>query len=91
MTNAHTVHSYLCGVNLSLDDVEDGDVTVAGLPLSSCGHHHILWLQEPPHHIEHCGFPHASNLRRDRMMDFSLNIRDNSMLDFSINLQTGQS
>lgn len=60
---SHTAHSYLCGVDLSLDDVKDGDVAVAWLPLSSCGHHHILGLQKPPHHIQHCGFPHTSDLK----------------------------
>ncbi len=62
-TLTHTVHSYLCGVDLSLDDVKDGDVAVAWLPLSSCGHHHIFGLQKPPHHIQNCGFPHTSNLK----------------------------
>lgn len=55
---------YLGGVHLSLDDVEDGDVAVARLPLPPRGHHHVLGLQEPPHHIQHCGLPHASNLRQ---------------------------
>lgn len=54
---------YLCGVNLSLDDVEDGDVAVARLPLSPRGHHHVLGLQKPPHHIQHGGFSHAGNLQ----------------------------
>lgn len=54
---------YLCGVNLSLDDVEDGDVAVARLPLSPRGHHHVLGLQKPPHHIQHGGFSHAGDLQ----------------------------
>lgn len=58
---------YLRWVDLPLDDVEDGDVAVAGLPLSSCGHHHVLGLQESPHHVQHCGFPHTSNLRNSRV------------------------
>lgn len=49
--NKDIVHSYLCGVDLSLDDVKDGDVAVARLSLSSRGHHHVLGLQKPPHHI----------------------------------------
>lgn len=54
--------AYLRGVDLSLDDVEDGDVAVAGLPLPSGGHHHVLGLQKPPHHVQHRGFPHTSHL-----------------------------
>lgn len=49
--NKDAVSFHLCGVNLSLDDVEDGDVAVARLPLSPCRHHHVLGLQKPPHHI----------------------------------------
>lgn len=49
----------LCGVHLSLDDVEDGDVAVVGLTVSACGHHDIFRLQEPPHHIQNCSLPHA--------------------------------
>ncbi len=64
MAKIEILCSYLCWVDLSLDDVEDGDVAVARLPLSACGHHHILGLQKPPHHIQHCGFPDASNLKR---------------------------
>lgn len=57
-------HSYLCGINLSLDDVQDGDVAVARLPLPPCGNHHILGLQKSPHHIQHCGFPYTSHLKQ---------------------------
>lgn len=58
------LRSYLCGINLPLDDVKDGDVAMARLPLSPRGNHHILGLQKPPHHIQNRGFPHASNLKR---------------------------
>lgn len=55
---------YLCGVDLSLDDVEDGDVAVAWLPLPPRGHHHVLGLQKPPHNIQHRGLPDTSNLKQ---------------------------
>lgn len=67
MKEDDALRSYLCGIHLSLDDVEDGDVAVAGLPLSPCGNHHILGLQKPPHHIQHCGFPHTSNLKQSAL------------------------
>lgn len=62
--------SYLRGVNFSLDDVEDSNVAVTGLSLSPSGHHHILWLQEPPHHIQHGCLPHTSDLRRSFVSPF---------------------
>lgn len=64
MKKDDVLRSYLCGINLSLDDVKDGDVAVARLPLSPCGNHHILGLQKPPHHIQHCGFSYTSNLKQ---------------------------
>lgn len=73
-TGIKTLHYYLCGVDLSLDDVQDGDVAVARLPLSSSGHHHVLGLQKPPHHIQHCGFSYTSNLKRRRVTDSTVNI-----------------
>jgi hypothetical protein len=36
----------LCGVHLSLDDVQQGDVAVVVLPVSRGGHHHILGLHK---------------------------------------------
>lgn len=72
--NKDPLRSHLCGVDLALDDVKDGDVAVARLPLSSCGHHHVLGLQEPPHHVQHCGFPHTSNLRHSVFTDTRVNI-----------------
>lgn len=73
-TRIKAVHCDLCGVDLSLDDVKDGDVAVARLPLSSSGHHHVLGLQKPPHHIQHCGFPDTSNLKRRWVKDSTVNI-----------------
>lgn len=55
--------AHLCGIHLPLDDVEDGNVAVVGLPVSPCGHHHVLRLQQSPHHIQDCGFPHAGHLQ----------------------------
>lgn len=55
--------SYLRGIHLALDDVEDGDVAVARLPLPPCGNHHVLGLQEPPHHVQDRGFPHTCHLK----------------------------
>lgn len=55
--------TYLGGVHLPLDDVEDGDVAVVGLAIPACGHHHVLGLQQPPHDIQDRGLPHAGHLR----------------------------
>ncbi len=43
----------LRGVNLSLDDVEEGDVAVVVLSVSGSRHHHVLGLggaERLPHH-----------------------------------------
>ena len=45
---------HLSGVNLSLDDVENGDVAVVHLLVGGGGHHHVLGLQEASHHVENC-------------------------------------
>lgn len=58
--------TYLGGVHLPLDDVEDGDVAVVGLAIPACGHHHVLGLQQPPHDIQDRGLPHAGHLRGQR-------------------------
>lgn len=58
--------TYLCGIHLALDDVEDGDVAVVGLPVPAGGHHHVLGLQQPPHHVQDRGLPHAGHLRGQR-------------------------
>lgn len=63
MKEKDATRSYLCGIDLSLNDVEDSDVAVARLPLPPCGNHHILGLQKPPHHIQHCGFSYTCNLK----------------------------
>ena len=55
--------TYLGGVHLPLDDVEDGDVAVVGLAIPACGHHHVLGLQQPPHDVQDRGLPHAGHLR----------------------------
>lgn len=55
--------THLGGVHLPLDDVEDGDVAVVGLAIPTCGHHHVLGLQQSPHDIQDCGLPHAGHLR----------------------------
>lgn len=55
--------TYLSGIHLPLDDVEDGDVAVVGLPVPARGHHHVLGLQQPPHHIQDRGLPHTGHLR----------------------------
>lgn len=56
--------AHLRGIHLPLDDVEDGDVAVVGLPVSPRGHHHVFGLQQPSHHIQNRGFPHAGHLQR---------------------------
>jgi len=38
--------------HLSLDDVEDADVTMIVSPVFWCGDHDILTLQQPSHHIQ---------------------------------------
>lgn len=58
--------TYLGGVHLPLDDVEDGDVAMVGLAIPARGHHHVLGLQQPPHDIQDCGLPHAGHLRGER-------------------------
>ena len=55
--------TYLGGVHLPLDDVEDGDVAVVGLAIPACGHHHVLGLQQSPHDIQDRGLSHAGHLR----------------------------
>lgn len=71
------MHVYLCGVDLALDDVQDGDVAVVRLLLSPRGHHDVLGLQKPPHHIQHCGLPHTSDLKHSAFTDLeSLNLKD---------------
>lgn len=55
--------AHLCGIYLPLDDVQDGDVAVVGLPVSTCGHHHVFRLQQSSHHIQDCGFPHTGHLQ----------------------------
>lgn len=86
--------SYLCGVNFSLDDVEDSNVAVTGLSLSSSGHHHILGLQQSPHHIQHCRLPHTSNLRRCFISVFdpndSCSIISSSEISATYRLVSGQ-
>lgn len=54
--------AHLRRIHLPLDDVEDGDVAVVGLPVPPCGHHHVLGLQQSPHHVQDCGFPHTGHL-----------------------------
>lgn len=89
------LRSYLGGVHLPLDDVEDGDVAVAGLPLPPRGNHHVLGLQEPPHHIQHCGFPHASNLEQKHINPSgpilnTTKVKKNKNLNLNCDSQTGQ-
>ena len=55
--------AYLGGVHLPLDDVEDGDVAVVGLASPTCGHHHVLGLQQSPHDIQDRGLSHTGHLR----------------------------
>lgn len=74
ITLFHFQLPYLRGVNFSLDDVEDSNVAVTGLSLSSSGHHHILGLQQSPHHIQHRRLPHTSNLRRGFVSAFNPNV-----------------
>lgn len=52
----------LSGVYLPLDDVKDSNVAVICLPIAPHGHHDILGLQQPPHHIKNCGFAHTGHL-----------------------------
>lgn len=56
--------THLCRIHFPLDDVEDGNVAVVGLPVSPCGHHHVFRLQQPSHHVQDCGFPHTGHLHR---------------------------
>ena len=43
----------LGGVNLALDDVQDGDVAVVQLvPVAPGAHHHVLGLKQPPHNVQ---------------------------------------
>ena len=44
-------HTYLSGVDLALDDVEDGDVAVLDLLVDRGGDHHVLGLQQPAHKV----------------------------------------
>jgi hypothetical protein len=62
MTLACTAYIYLSGINLALDDVEDGDVAVIGLALYRCRYHHVLGLQQTSHDVEHCRLAHTSRL-----------------------------
>lgn len=55
--------TYLGGVHLPLDDIEDGDVAMVGLAVPARGHHHVLGLQQPPHDIQDRGLPHAGHLK----------------------------
>ena len=29
------------------------------VPLDASAHHHVLRLQQPPHHVQHCRLPHV--------------------------------
>ena len=42
----------LCGVDFSLDDVEDGHVLSL---LGVCADHDVVGVQQPPHHVQHSG------------------------------------
>ena len=57
---------YLGGVDLPLDDVEYGDVAVLvrprHIPLDARAHHHVLGLQQPPHHVQDCRLPHVGEV-----------------------------
>ena len=39
-----------------LDNVQNGYVAVLvdPVPVSACADHHVLGLQQPPHHVQHC-------------------------------------
>ena len=53
----------LGGVHLALDDVEDGDVAVVQvLPVRARADHHVLGLQQPPHHVQHRRLPDVGRL-----------------------------
>ena len=43
---------HLRGVDLTLDDVEDGDVAVGVLLVRGPADHHVLVLEEAAHHVE---------------------------------------
>jgi|EP01049_Picozoa_sp_SAG25_P006708 hypothetical protein len=55
---------HLCWVHFSLDDVQDGYIAAFFPILSSTGYHTIFLLEQPPHHIEHCGLSHSACLRQ---------------------------
>jgi hypothetical protein len=56
----------LRGIYLSLNDVEYGNVAVLNLLVLSGRHHHVLWLQQPPHHVEHGRLAHRGVVRVGR-------------------------
>ena len=54
----------LSGVDLALDDVQYGDVAVVQLvPVRPSADHHVLGLEESPHHVQHGGLPDVGRLR----------------------------
>ena len=55
----------LSGINFTLNDVQNGCVTMAvgAVPIWSGGHHHVLRLQETSHDIQDRRLPHRSFLR----------------------------
>ncbi len=55
---------YLRWVDLALNDVEYGDVAVCKVLVDGGGHHHVLGLQQPPHHVQHGCLAHVGGMVR---------------------------
>lgn len=53
----------LRGVDVPLNDVEDGDVAPL---LRARGHHDVFRLRQPPHHVQHRRASHGARLKEAR-------------------------
>ena len=62
----------VCGIHFSLDDVQDRDVDVMVGLIRPSGHHHVLGLEESPHHIEDSRFADTGRLERGNKQMFQL-------------------
>ena len=60
----------LSGVNIALDDVQNGDVTTL---THGCGHHDVFRLQQPPHDVQHGGALHCTGLEHQQAKDNARN------------------
>jgi len=62
----HMNKLHLSRVDLALDDIKYGYIAVVGLTLDRRGYHHVLWLQQAPHHIENGRLAHTGHLNVDQ-------------------------